>query len=88
MGVVEEVAIVKCYPCAPGAQNARSALRGDAGAAGKELLFLSERCALVGVGLWAAGVRKSQLWMGALAGGLAVELFVLGYAQYLNRKST
>lgn len=54
---------------------------------GKELFFVAERCALVGLGLWVAGVRKSELWMGALAGGLAVEAFVLGYAHYLNRKS-
>jgi hypothetical protein len=78
---------VKCYPCAPGAENAQAALRGEPAAAGKELLFLTERCALVGVGLWAAGVKKSQLLVGALAGGAAVELFVLGYAYYLNRKS-
>lgn len=75
-----------CYPCAPGAENARATLRGESEAMGKELFFVAERCALVGLGLWVAGARKSELWMGALAGGLAVEAFVLGYAHYLNRK--
>lgn len=53
----------------------------------KELLFVVERCGLVGLGLWVAGARKSKLLVGALAGGLAVEFFVLGYAHYLNGKS-
>jgi hypothetical protein len=86
---VEEVtAPVACYPCAPGAENARATLRGEPAAMGKELLFVVERCGLVGLGLWVAGARKSKLLVGALAGGLAVELFVLGYAHYLNGKSS
>jgi hypothetical protein len=51
----------------------------------KEVLFFAERCLLVGVGLFAAGFRKDQLWKGALAGGAAVELFVLGYVAWNNR---
>ncbi len=86
---MEEVTVpVACYPCAPGAENARAMLRGESSALGKELFFVLERCGLVGLGLWVAGARKSQLVVGALAGGLAVEFFVLGYAHYLNRKSS
>ncbi len=74
-----------CYPCAPGAENARAALEKDPSAMQKEVLFFAERCLLVGVGLFAAGFRKDQLWKGALAGGAAVELFVLGYVAWNNR---
>lgn len=77
---------MNCHPCAPGAENAQQFLQGDSQALWKELFFLSERCLLVGAGLFLVGIRDKKLWQGALAGGLAVELFVLGYVA-TNRKS-
>lgn len=77
---------MSCHPCAPGAENAQELLKGDSQALLKELFFLSERCLLVGAGLFLVGIRDKKLWQGALAGGLAVELFVLGYI-VVNRKS-
>ena len=45
------------------------------------------RSMLIGAGLYAAGLRGSQLVKGALAGATAIEVFVLGYTYYHVRKS-
>lgn len=76
----------KCYPCAPGSQNAQAALRGDGNAQLLELFYAAERMGLVGLGLAATGAKGKQLLHGAIAGGLAVECFVLSYAAFRNRR--
>ena len=72
----------ECVPCAPGGPNAAAFWRGEDGSVPREALFLLERVALVGAGLFVVGVRGDNLWKGALAGGLSVELFVLGYGYF------
>lgn len=44
------------------------------------------RAGLIAGGLYVAGLRGRDLWMGSLAGATAVELFVLGYTAYHVRK--
>lgn len=73
-----------CYPCTPGGTNTFKAVEGDPEAAVREFGYFLERSACVGVGLLLTGVRGQKAFIGALAGGIAVELFALGYAKYRN----
>lgn len=45
------------------------------------------RALLISAGLYATGLRGTQLVKGAVAGALAIEVFVLGYTYYHVRKS-
>jgi hypothetical protein len=73
------------YGALPSGSSALALVGGDAGALPKVLLHTGLRAALVGVGLFAAGER-AHVVRNAVAGSLAIEAFVLGWAAWKLRR--
>lgn len=67
----------------PSAQSAAALVRGEVKALPTVLLHTAGRAALIGIGLAVIGERK-HIVRNAVAGAVAVEVFVLGY-QYVKR---
>jgi hypothetical protein len=62
----------------PSADAARKLVRGESGALVPVIFTTTCRAALIGAGLYAIG-QRSHLVKGALAGAVAVEIFVLAW---------
>lgn len=69
----------------PSAESAAQLARGDIKALPRVFVHTAGRAALIGVGLILAGQRE-HVFRNALAGSIAIEVFVLGY-QYSQRDS-
>lgn len=67
----------------PSGESAEQLVAGDAGALPKVILHTAVRGALVGLGLYAAGMRGGKdLAKFGLAGAVGIEVFVLLWALY------
>lgn len=67
----------------PSGESAEQLVAGDTGALPKVVLHTVVRGALVGLGLYAAGMRKGgELVKYGLAGAVGIEVFVLLWALY------
>jgi hypothetical protein len=67
----------------PSAESAEALVGGDVGALPKVLLHTTVRGGLIGLGLYAAGMRGAKnLVKFGLAGAVGIEVFVLLWAWY------
>jgi len=71
-----------CPPALPSATSAIQLIEGDTKGVVPALAHTLLRAGLVGFGMYTTGLRGKPLVKGAIAGSLAVELFVLGYMWY------
>lgn len=67
----------------PSANSAASLIRGERNALPRVIVHTLGRSAVIGIGLAIVG-QRTHLIRNALAGGIAIELFVLAY-QYSKR---
>lgn len=70
----------------PSASSAEDLVAGKEGALPRVLFHLVGRSVLIGTGLAVAGARGKQLIVYSLAGGAAIEAFVIAYAAFHKDK--
>ena len=72
----------------PSSANANDLLDGKPGAIPLGVVYTAGRMAIIGGGLLVAGFRGKELLKGAVAGGLAIEAFVLMYTAFTKKKAS
>lgn len=72
----------------PSAYSATALVRGEQGALLDCALHTAFRAGLIAMGMVIVGVPERELYRAALGGAVAIEVFLVAYAAYMERQAT
>jgi hypothetical protein len=80
--------MAKVVHAPPSAASATDLVRGEPGALATAVAHTAVRTVLIASGMTVAGAGGRGMWRHALAGALALEVFLIGYAVHREARGT